>query len=91
MLNFALVANCFQNLPLACLQMFISLSTIVYKGYSNWVHAARDISSHETSREHFDSMRLYLAKQQNANCGSTIKRALNFQLNEEIQLWRNVL
>ena len=39
----------------------------------------------------FDSMRLFLAKRQNANCGSTIKRALISQLNEEIQLWRDVL
>ena len=36
-------------------------------------------------------MRLYLAKRQNANCRSTIERALISQLNEEIQHWRDVL
>ena len=36
-------------------------------------------------------MRLYLAKRQNANCGSTIERALISQLNEQIQHWRDVL
>ena len=68
-----------------------SPSSFSTNGYSNWVHANRDISSHETSRKQFDSMRLYLAKRQNANCGSTIERGLISQLNEEIQHWRDVL
>ena len=75
----------------SCKLLSNSPSSFSTNGYLNWVHAARDISSHETSREHFDSMRLYLANRQNANCGSTIERTLIFQLNEEIQHWRDVL
>ena len=49
-----------QFILLSCKLFSQSRRSFSTTGYSNWPHASQDLSNHEKSRDHYNSLKLYL-------------------------------